>query len=170
MNQLADEIQANLSLLSMGGSGMPLSLLPQICILDGVIIDCAGLSNGFDIVGQSSGWSSGKPGHVADMLIGQQSPNGIIILDEVDKMNGSDISPVSNALYSLLESESARRFRDEFYDFEMDASHINWLATSNDYAQIPAPIRDRAKRINIPMPDVNQRKTIASYLYQDHRA
>jgi len=190
MNQLADEIEANLSLLSMGGSDMPLNLLPQICILDGVpgvgktvavsflakefeiafrIIDCAGLSNGFDIVGQSSGWSSGKPGHVAEMLIGRQSPNGIIILDEVDKMNGSDSSPVSNALYSLLEPESARRFRDEFYDFEMDASHINWLATSNFYEQIPAPIRDRAKRITIPAPNMEQRKTIASYLYQDYR-
>jgi len=190
MCQLADEMEANLSLLSMGGTGMPLNLLAQICILDGPpgvgktvavsflakefeiafrVIDCSALSNGFDISGQSSGWSSGKPGHVADMLIDRQSPNGIIILDEVDKMNGNDTSPVSHALYSLLESESAKRFRDEFYDFEMDASRINWLATSNDYERIPAPIRDRAKRIIIQMPDTEQRKTIASYLYHDER-
>jgi len=191
MHALADEIEANLSLLSMGGSSMPLKLLPQICILDGVhgvgktvaaaflakefgsafrVIDCAGQSNGFDIIGQSCGWSSGKSGHVANMLIGQQSPNAIMILDEVDKMSASDVSPVENALYSLLEAESAKRFRDEFYDFEMDASQINWLATSNCYERIPAPIRDRAKRIIIQAPDTGQRKMIASYLYQDTRS
>jgi len=191
MHVLADEIEANLSLLCMGGASVPLKLLPQICILDGApgvgktvaaaflakefgtafrIIDCAGQSNGFDITGQSSGWSSGKAGCVADILIGKQSPNAIMILDEVDKIAGSDNCPVENALYSLLESESAKRFRDEFLDFEMDASNINWFATSNYYANIPAPIRDRAKRIIIPMPDADQRKTIASYLYQDERA
>jgi len=190
MCPLADEMEANLSLLSMGGTGMPLNLLAQICILDGPpgvgktvavsflakefeltfrVIGCAGLSNGFDITGHSSGWSTGKPGYVAEMLIEQKSPNGIIILDEVDKMNGSDTSPVSNALYSLLEPTSAKHFRDEFYDFEMDASRINWLATSNSYENIPAPIRDRAKRIVIQMPDTEQRKTIASYLYHDDR-
>jgi len=190
MSPLADAIEANLSLQSMGGVAMPLNLLAQICILNGApgvgktvavsflakefqvafrVIDCAGLSNGFDITGHSSGWSSGKSGHVAEMLIERQSPNGIIILDEVDKMNGNDTSPVSNALYSLLESKSAKHFRDEFYDVEMDASRINWLATSNDYERIPAPIRDRAKRITIPMPDMDQRKTIASYLYHDER-
>lgn len=51
----------------------------------------------------------------------------------------------------------------------MDASRINWLATSNDYERIPAPIRDRAKRIIIQMPDTEQRKKIASYLYHDER-
>lgn len=75
---------------------MPLKLLPQICILDGTpgvgktvaveflakelgtafrVIDCAGQSNGFDIIGQSGGWSTGKTGCVADMLIGKKSPN-----------------------------------------------------------------------------------------------
>jgi len=189
IHALADEIEANLSLLSMGGPRIPLHLLPQICILDGVpgvgktvamaflakefdlafrVIDCSGMSNGFDIIGQSSGWATGKAGYVANMLI-NKTANPIIILDEVDKMGGSETSPVADALYSLLEQESAKRFRDEYYDFEMDASRITWLATSNDYKNIPAPIRDRAKRIIIPLPDIDQRKIIACFLYQDVR-
>ncbi|NWF37981.1 AAA family ATPase [Mariprofundus sp. NF] len=189
LSTLADEIEMNLCLSMLGGSKAPLKLFDSMYIFDGPpgvgktaalhylakefgvkhrIIGAAELTNGFDISGQSRGWGTGKPGHVANLLIENRMPNCLIIMDEIDKMiEGSNNFPPAQPLYTLLERMSAKRFRDEFYDFEIDASFINWAATSNNIKRVPEPIRDRAHVINVSCPSLEQRIQISSILYED---
>ena len=189
MSALADEIEDNLSLTTLGCVNAPLELFQTICILDGppgigktvglnylanefgVVyrqIGCAELTNSFDLSGSSRGWGTAKAGHIAKMLVEQQTPNGIIILDELDKMiEGKQNYPPAQALYTLLERETAKSFRDEYFDFVTDASHLNWVGTANEINNVPEPIRDRARILSILPPTIEQRVSIASSLYGD---
>jgi len=191
MVELADMIEGSLNLSTLGGVEVPLQLASGPIILSGPpgtgktmglrylseqlgvafsMIGCAELTNGFDLSGSSRGWGTGKPGMISRMLIREKAANGIIVLDELDKCHNSQSNfPPTQALFTLLERESAAHFKDEYFDFEMDASRINWMATANDYKRIPEPLRDRATRICIGAPTAVQRVSIAGYLYQDLR-
>jgi len=189
MAELGDLIEGALNLSTLGGTDIPLQLSSGPIIMSGppgtgktmglrylsdrlgvafTMIGCAELTNGFDISGSSRGWGTGKPGLIGRMLIRDKAANGIVVLDELDKCHDSQSNfPPTQALFTLLERESAAHFKDEFLDIEMDASRINWLATANDYERIPEPLRDRATRICIAAPTIVQRVSIAGYLYQD---
>jgi len=191
MGELADVIKGHLNLMTMGGLRTPLQLSSKPLILDGPagvgktmalrylanalgikykVIGCAELTNGFDISGQSKGWSSGKMGLIARMLVCEQAANGIVVLDELDKCHDSESNfPPTQAMYTLLEKETSAHFKDEFLDFEIDASRVNWMGTSNYFDQIPEPIRDRVRRIKVSMPTIQQRVSISKYLYSDLR-
>jgi len=187
--ELADLIENNLNLMTLGGTSIPLQLSSRPIILDGdvgigktmalrylarvlgaafKVVGCAELTNGFDLSGQSKGWSSAKMGLIAQMLLCEQKANAIIVLDEIDKCHNSQSNfPPTQALYTLLERETSAHFIDEFVGFEINASQLNWLGTSNYFNHIPEPIRDRARRISIPAPDTGQRITIVKYIYSD---
>jgi ATP-dependent Lon protease len=188
---LADQIEGRFDLLTLAGTEAPIEIAGNMIVLDGPpgagktvalqwltermrieyeLISFAELSNGFDLSGQSRGWSSGKMGKVARLLLGKQIANPFIVLDELDKgHNNDDNFPPTKQLYTLLEKESAVRFSDEFLELKMDASHINWVATCNEFGAIPEPIRDRCRRIVISQPDQMQRISITKSLYRDMR-
>jgi len=188
LSGLFEMIESHLDLLSLGDGEKQLSLLPSPIILDGCpgtgktmvaeaiaklfntgyeIIGGAELTNPFDITGMSASWSSGKPGIISRILIEEQKVSPVIVLDEIDKMGdrGDNMSP-HHALYTLFEPQSARRFKDEYLGFEFDASHINWICTSNDLSKIPSPIKDRSQIINVPVPTLEQRISIAQHVYR----
>jgi len=189
MVELADLIEGALNLSTLGGTDIPLQLSSGPIILSGppgtgktiglrylserlgvafTMIGCAELTNGFDISGMSRGWGTSKPGMIARMLIRDKAANGIVVLDELDKCHDSQSNfPPTQALFTLFERETATHFKDEYFDFEMDASRINWMVTANDYKRIPEPLRDRATNIRIGAPTLRQRVSIAGYLYQD---
>jgi ATP-dependent Lon protease len=104
---------------------------------------------------------------VAQALVGGEVANPIIVLDEVDKAGGDARYDPMGALYELLEHDTARRFRDEYVDVEMDASHILWVTTANDDRQIPEPILNRMNVYSIPRPDADESLQIACKLYRE---
>jgi ATP-dependent Lon protease len=71
------------------------------------------------------------------------------------------------ALYELLEHDTARRFRDEYVDVEMDASHVLWVTTANDERNIPEPILNRMNVYAVPRPNADESFAIACRLYRD---
>jgi len=116
-------------------------------------ISCAAMTNGFDLSGMSNGWSNGKSGKIQHILANERCPNGIFLLDEIDKAgDDNDRHNFTGALYGLLEKNNAKRFKDEFVDVEMDASMINWFATSNDTSAMDSAILDRFKVLQVMSP------------------
>jgi len=86
--------------------------------------------------------------------VSQLCPNPIIMLDEIDKCNnGGERQHFIGALYGLLEKSSAKSFRDEFIGVTMDASRVNWFATSNDASTLDSPIRDRFEVVSVRSPN-----------------
>ena len=128
-------------------------------------INCATASNGMDLMGLSSRWSNGRHGKIHDLLFNQECPNPIILLDEVEKSSKTN-SPFTNVLYGLLEKNNAKVFKDEFVDITMDASLINWFATSNYIDRLDAPIRDRFEVLTVNAPNTNDLRIIVPNMYK----
>lgn len=72
----------------------------------------------------------------------------------------------TQTLYTLLEPEGAKRFRDEFCPIRMDASRILWIAAGNEAGPIPPPIRSRFRIFSIPTPTPEEKRDIANGIWK----
>jgi ATP-dependent Lon protease len=125
------------------------------------------LTAGWILSGASAQWNNAKPGKVAHTLVHGDYANPIVVLDEIDKAGGDSRYDPMGALYSLLEHDTAKAFKDEFIDIDIDASHILWVTTANDERSIPEPILNRMNVYEVPRPDRDASLSIAAALYRD---
>ena len=130
-------------------------------------VSMSSLTAGWILSGASSQWSNAKAGKVASALIDGDYANPLIVLDEVDKAGGDSRYDPMGALYSLLEHDTAKAFRDEFIDIDMDASSLLWVATANDESRLPDPILNRMNVYEVPRPNAEQTRAIAARLYAE---
>ncbi|MEW6165560.1 MAG: AAA family ATPase [Pseudomonadota bacterium] len=130
-------------------------------------VPMSSLTAGWILSGASSQWTNAKPGKVASTLVGGEFANPLIVLDEVDKAGGDSRYDPMGALYGLLERDTARAFKDEFIEVEMDASHILWVSTANDDSHLPEPILNRMNVFEVPRPDEAGAWRIACRLYRE---
>lgn len=130
-------------------------------------ISMSSLTAGWILSGASSQWNNAKPGKVAQALIEGEYANPVVVLDEVDKAGGDHRYDPLGALYGLLEPETARHFKDEFVEVDIDASHILWISTANEARHLPEPILSRMLVYEIPRPDQEAARGIAAQLYRE---
>ena len=130
-------------------------------------VPMSSLTAGWILSGASSQWTNAKPGKVASTLVGGEYANPLMVLDEVDKAGGDSRYDPMGALYGLLERDTARAFKDEFIEVEMDASHILWVSTANDGSGLPEPILSRMNVYEVPRPDELAAYRIACRLYRE---
>jgi len=128
-------------------------------------ISIATLTASFVISGGSLQWGDGSPGFIAKSLAESDIGNPMVLMDEVDKAMQGNYSPMG-PFYPLLERHSAKRFRDEALDIEMDASNVIWVATANDIGNIPAPILSRMKYFQIMPPAQDEMHVIVKNMYR----
>lgn len=124
---------------------------------------------GWVLSGSASSWSGARQGKVAEGLLDNELANPVVLVDELDKTGGSPQYDPFGALLQLMERETARHFKDEFLDVELDASSVIWLATANDAERIPEYIRSRMVVYHVPAPTAEQATVIATSIYNKHR-
>lgn len=115
-------------------------------------ISMAATTASFELSGSNLSWGEGSPGFIAESLAKSSIANPVFVIDEIDKTSGSGRYNPLNVFYSLLESHTAKRFKDEALAIEIDASHIIWILTANDHLDINTPILSRMKRFIISQP------------------
>jgi ATP-dependent Lon protease len=134
------------------------------------LFDMASAQCGSKLSGSDAFWSNSKPGLLFELLAYEQKANPVCVLDELDKVSDSRYYNPDAALYTLLERRSARKFTDQSIEvFDIDASHVNWLATANEIDPIPQPLRSRMTILEIPTPTREQIPVIARNIYQNLR-
>ncbi len=129
-------------------------------------VSMSSLTAGWILSGASSQWTNSKPGKVAATLINGEYANPLMVLDEVDKAGGDARYDPMGSLYSLLERDTAKKFKDEFVEIELDASHVMWISTANDERSLPQPILNRMNVYSVPRPTKEQAQIIADRLYR----
>ena len=133
-------------------------------------VSMATMSASFALSGGSIQWSEGTVGFIADSLADSKIGNPIFLIDEIDKaMSYAQYSPL-NSFYSLLEPHSAKRFRDEALEIEIDASLVIWIATANYLDHVPEPIISRMRVFDITRPTENQMVDVVQSIYQGYRS
>ena len=129
-------------------------------------VSMSSLTAGWILSGTSSQWSNAKLGKVANALIHGDYANPLMVLDEVDKAGGDSRYDPMGALYGLLEHDTAKKFKDEFVEVDIDASHMLWISTANDERSLPEPILNRMNVYSVPRPTLDQSYSIAMRLYR----
>lgn len=128
-------------------------------------ISMATATSSFALSGGNVQWSEGTTGFISETLAESSVANPIILIDEIDKASyGAKYSPL-NVFYGLLEPHSAKRFRDEALEIELDASKIIWIATGNYIQNIPAPIQSRMRMFEIMQPDKLSMVSVVESVY-----
>ncbi|MDE5602749.1 MAG: endopeptidase La [Helicobacter sp.] len=124
-------------------------------------IALGGLEDVNELRGHRRTYIGAMPGRIVQGLIDAKEMNPVIVLDEIDKIHYSFRGDPSSALLEILDPEQNKEFRDYYTNFSLDLSQIVFIATANDIAQIPAPLRDRMEFININSYTPSQKEQIA---------
>lgn len=132
-------------------------------------VSMSSLTAGWILSGASSQWKNSRSGKVFDTLVHGDYANPLMVVDEIDKAATDGQYDPLGALYSLLESDTAREFVDEFADLPVDCSEIVWVATANEASRIPEPILNRMNVYEVPAPDAAGTRAIAGRLYREIR-
>ena len=122
-------------------------------------ISAGGAQGGFQLTGSHGGWSGAKPGMVAALLAKSDSASPVLVIDEVDKIQDGRY-PFLPVLLDLLDAGTAKRFRDEYFEMEFDASRIIVVLTANDISKVPPPLLSRVEVFTVPAPQPEQRLRI----------
>ena len=134
------------------------------------MISMEGASSPMSLIGLEPHYYSSSPGKVFDVLVQGNTANPVFVVDELDKASSEARFPPANALYQLLESETAKTFSDQCcLQVKLDASRISWVVTANDLSAIPVPILSRLMTFHVPAPNYSERVRIAGSIYRDLR-
>lgn len=151
------------------GKTLFVSELARLIDLPYFEISMATMTASFALSGGSLQWGEGAVGFIAESLAQSKYANPLILVDEIDKGGeGNRYNPLS-PFYSLLESHSAKRFKDEALEIELNASRVIWVATANYTELVPQPILSRMRVVDIKRPDSTQMKDVVNSIYSSFR-
>ena len=126
--------------------------------------DLSTLSDAFALCGLASTYKNSKPGIVLECLVNGRTANPLICLNEIDKPNKANNSPIA-PLRALLEPSTAANYKDEFCPIPLETSRVIWVMTAND-GEIPSEIVQRVEDFNVAPPSKEQCRAIATSVWK----
>ncbi|CCB79262.1 ATP-dependent protease La type I [Helicobacter bizzozeronii CIII-1] len=124
-------------------------------------IALGGLEDVNELRGHRRTYLGSMPGRIVQGLIEAKKMDCVMVLDEIDKVDKSMRGDPASALLEILDPEQNTNFRDYYTNFNIDLSKIIFIATANDIATIPAPLRDRMEFIAVSSYTPQEKEQIA---------
>ncbi|MFC3848476.1 endopeptidase La [Helicobacter baculiformis] len=125
-------------------------------------IALGGLEDVNELRGHRRTYLGSMPGRIVQGLIEAKKMDCVMVLDEIDKVDKSMRGDPASALLEILDPEQNTSFRDYYTNFNIDLSKIIFIATANDTATIPAPLRDRMEFIAVSSYTPQEKEQIAN--------
>jgi ATP-dependent Lon protease len=101
------------------------------------------------LTGTFSSWLGAEPGTLVKSLMEMNANNGIIVLDEIDKIDMTKNYSIFSTLLTILDPSQNSEFSDEFIaEIKIDLSKITFICTMNDIEEVSPILRDRLKIIH----------------------
>ncbi len=116
-------------------------------------VPLAGVSTVLNILGSDQVYEGSRPGGWFDAIRLSGIANPIMVLDEIDKTQGSEarINP-ADAYINFLERENSAQFHCPYFRLPIDLSTINYIAIANTPETISPALADRLNEIKCPAP------------------
>ncbi len=104
------------------------------------------------VVGHPTSWRGARMGVVNEALLGADTAQPVLLLDEIDKFESHRDEQPYHVLLNLLEPQNSGAILDEYLRVPFDLSHTIIIATANDADRLPSFIQDRLLMVEIAPP------------------